>query len=85
MLQRVRSRKEAILRRQRSERNFDELQWVSRDIAAMLRRENVKLPLQYTRENLSAGALKKKLFIEEASRLEERTKRQIEPKTSQQF
>ncbi len=35
----------------------------------MLMREQFKLPLQYTRE--------KKLFIEEASRVEERRKRQI--------
>ncbi len=44
MLQRARSRKEAILRRQRSERNFDELHWVSRDIAAMLSEEQFKIP-----------------------------------------
>ncbi len=83
MLQRERSRKEAILQRQNFERNFDELEWVSRDIAVMLRREKFQLPLQYTRESLSEGAPNTKLFIEEASRLEKRRKRQLpyeEPK-----
>ncbi len=84
MSQRAKPRKESIVRSWRAERNLDDLRWVSRDIAAMQRQEQFKLPLRHIWEILNVEELRKKLFIEERSRLEgsrERQNPREEPKT----
>ncbi len=59
-----------ILAQPRLHRNMTELQWISRDIAAMLDRDQFQEALIHLKNGLSAKQLKSMLIREEGEALE---------------
>ncbi len=64
-----------ILAQPRPQRNMIELQWISRDIAAMLCRDQFQEALMHLKNGLSANKLKSMLIREEGEALETHRKR----------
>ncbi len=79
MLERAVARKQYILSQPRQDRNFDELQWSSRDIEAMLSPDQFQKHLLYKQfQKWNIGKkLKQLLFKEEGDKAETSRKRQI--------
>lgn len=77
MLVRANTKKESLLVVPRDSRDVDELQWVCRDMAAMLRHEQFEKALEYLKQGISAGSLKASLFNVEGESLGSSRKRKI--------
>ncbi len=77
MLKRSRHRKKLILAQARELRNFDELQWTSRDLEAMFRQEQFQEPFEYIQNGVSAKKLREKLVIDRGEISEQQRKRKI--------
>ncbi len=70
MLERAVERKKYIVSQPREDRDFEDLQWSSRDIEAMLRRDQFQSTLQHFKNGTSAKKLKNMLFKEEGEETE---------------
>ncbi len=77
MLERARERKKDILSTHRERRNLEELKWISRDIAAILRRDQFQEQFRFLKEGICARDLKNRLLNAEGDSLEQTRRRKI--------